>query len=188
MYYKLSSKYVFKISEYSKANFKISDVKSKMKESSETQIYYTGYRLENEELSIKDISLLNGNQFFAIDSNIGAMEKFLFMKKNEHITAIHLGNTAQIFPLPKCSKFGITGIDNQTIYKTVSYNLKRLWDSTLECRLEIEEDGEIRVFRTFSDNTSDQVFGIRFSHKKPEGTGSSLDDLDKFIKYLKRIT
>ena len=75
-----------------KALLRISDVKKRpeLSQHSNKTIFYTGYEILNEELLFKEIVDLNGNQFIALDSQV-SNSKFLFMKINDCITAIHLG-------------------------------------------------------------------------------------------------
>ena len=70
----------------------ISDVKKRpeLSQHSKKTIFYSGYEILNEELLFKDIADLNGNQFIALDSQV-SKSKFLFMKINDCVTAIHLG-------------------------------------------------------------------------------------------------
>ena len=79
-------------SEFKDTNLRISDVKKRpeLSQHSKKTIFYTGYEILNEELLFKEIADLNGNQFIALDSQV-SNSKFLFMKINDCITAIHLG-------------------------------------------------------------------------------------------------
>ena len=158
---------------------------------SKKTIFYTGYEILNEELLLKDIAELNGNQFIALESELSlADRKFLFIKNDEEITAIHLGKnpdlstSPQKVSIPKCKRFGVTLMDTTIIYKLESFDMT---NPNIECYLEIDSAGEVRVFRQLSDETLDEVHGIVFGHKKHKSSAGTLNDIKKFIKYLKRI-
>ena len=159
---------------------------------SKKTIFYTGYEILNEELLLKDIAELNGNQFIALESESSLADRiFLFIKNDEEITAIPLGKnpdlsttSPQKVSIPKCKRFGVTLMDTTMIYKIESFDMT---NPNIECYLEIDSARDVRVFRKLSDETIDEVHGIVFGHKKHKSSAGSLNDIKKFIKYLYRI-
>ena len=159
---------------------------------SKKTIFYTGYEILNEELLLKDIAELNGNQFIALESESSlADRKFLFIKNDEEITAIHLGKSSNLsstsprkVPIPNCQRFGVTFMDTTIIYKIESFDMT---NPNLECYLEIDSAGCVCVFRQLSDGTTDEVHGVVFGHKKHKRSPGTLTEIEKFIKYLRRI-
>ena len=182
------------VSELQKDNCRICDVRQsrEAETGAKRTIFYTGYEILNEELLLKDLVELNGNQFVALEPESSVSDrKFLFIKNDEKITAIHLGKNPDLsstsprkVPIPNCQRFGVTFMDTTIIYKIESFDMT---NPNFKCYLEIDSAGYVCVFRQLSDGTTDEVHGVVFGHKKHKRSPGTLPDIEKFIKYLRRI-
>ena len=141
--------FLFVVSELQKDNCRICNVRQsrEAETGAKRTIFYTGYEILNEELLLKDLAILNGNQFVALEPESSlSYRKFLFIKIDEEITAIHLGKNSDLLstsprkvPIPKgCQRFGVTIMDTTIIYKIESFDMT---NPNFECYLEIDSAG-----------------------------------------------
>ena len=164
----------------------IKDIKI-LEDSTDKTIYYTGCEIQNEDIPFKDIAIINGNQFLALECS---SHLFLLFLENENIIkAIDSYSSDFIKPFKvsnNCKRFALT----QKVIVTkedITYEIEAFDVSNpgKNIYLKQESNSNIRIFQKGNnDDFEEELHGILFSHKT---SGHSFHSIEQHLNGIRWI-